>query len=42
MPEPQRIDFEQLEWEDETGQAHRGGNLAAGPTRLFLIDDPTA
>ena len=106
MSEPQRIDFAQLEWEDEApgirarattldqsrwaiveygpgvgreewctdghrgwvvageieyefgdghppvraatgqafrlpgGQAHRGRNLADGPTRLFLIDDP--
>jgi hypothetical protein len=24
------------------GQAHRGRNLADGPTRLFLIDDPAA
>lgn len=23
-----------------TGRAHRGRNLADGPTRLFLIDDP--
>ena len=23
------------------GQGHRGRNLAGGPTRLFLIDDPT-
>lgn len=24
------------------GGAHRGGNLAPGPTRLFLIDDPVS
>jgi quercetin dioxygenase-like cupin family protein len=24
------------------GQGHRGHNLADGPTRLFLIDDPVA
>lgn len=23
-----------------TGRAHRGRNLAEGPTRIFLIDDP--
>jgi hypothetical protein len=38
MPEPQRIDFAQLEWEDEAP-----GIRAQATTledSLFLIDDP--
>ena len=49
MDKAKNVPFGDMEWNDdapgilareaEVDGAHRGRNLAPGPTRLFLIDD---